>query len=321
MSGLIFAPGSVFPQCHASTLAALPGGRLVAAWFAGTAEKDADTAIWGAHFDGAAWSAPSRWCKLGDQPHWNPVLFAGPDGLLHLWFKTGADCAVWRSWRSLSRDGGRTWTTAEPFLPDDVLARGPVRCQPIVTAQGIWLAGSSEENVTDADGRSWWPYIERSADGGRTWTAAPIRLAAGAPPGKGGIQPTLWTSASGVHCLLRTGLGEIYRSDSLDDGRSWCPAYSTGLPNNNAGIAVAALPDGRLALLWNPIGADWGPRTPLRLSLSGDNGRTWRMQADLASGAGEFSYPALIVQDGRLAATWTDRRTSIAWWRGAGAVA
>jgi len=36
--GDIFAPGSAFAQCHASTVAALPGGRLIAAWFGGTAE-------------------------------------------------------------------------------------------------------------------------------------------------------------------------------------------------------------------------------------------------------------------------------------------
>ena len=44
-SGDIFAPGSAFAQCHASTLVALPDGHLMAAWFAGTAESDPDAAI------------------------------------------------------------------------------------------------------------------------------------------------------------------------------------------------------------------------------------------------------------------------------------
>ena len=65
---------------------------------------------------------------------------------------------------------------------------------------------------------------------------------------------------------------------------------------------------------WNPVTKG---RTPLRLSLSHDNGLTWTRHRELATGEGEFSYPALIVTaDGRLAATWTDRRTSIACWRG-----
>ncbi len=309
----IFPPGgSAFAQCHASTIIALPGGRLAAAWFGGTAEKDPDTAIWGARFDGTAWSAPRCWFKLGEQAHWNPVLFAAPDGRLHLWFKVGADVPLWRSWRSTSVDGG-AWAPAEPFIPGDALARGPVRCQPVVTASGAWLAPASEERLPGPHGSGWWPYIDRSEDGGRTWAIAPISL----PAGAAAIQPALWTSATGAHCLLRTNRGEILRSDSTDDGRTWCPAYGTGLPNNNAGVAVATLPDGRLLLLWNPVATDWGPRTPLRLSLSEDDGRTWRTLQDLADGEGEFSYPALAVAaDGLVSATWTDRRRTIGFWQG-----
>lgn len=308
----IFPPGTPCAQCHASTIAALPGGRLVAAWFAGTAEKDPDTAIWGAHFDGAAWSTPRCWFKLGYVAHWNPVLFAAPDGRLHLWFKIGVDCAQWRTWRSVSHDGGVTWAPAQAFIPEDALARGPVRCPPLATASGAWLAPASEERLGGSSGPGWWPYIDRSTDGGQTWAVVAVPT----PVGTNIIQPTLWTSPAGVHCLLRTNQGTIYRSDSVDDGCTWSPAYSTGLPNNNAGIAVAALPDGRLLLLWNPVATDWGPRTPLRLSASLDDGRSWTTVQDLASGDGEFSYPALAVSDGLVTATWTDKRTTIGFWQG-----
>ena len=44
----IFQPGSApFPSCHASTVVALKGGELMAAWFGGTAEGAPDVAIWG----------------------------------------------------------------------------------------------------------------------------------------------------------------------------------------------------------------------------------------------------------------------------------
>lgn len=308
----IFKAGSAFAQCHASTIATLPDGRLVAAWFAGTAEKDPDTAIWGATCDGTMWSAPACWFKLGNQAHWNPVLFPAPDGVLHLWFKVGVDCAAWRTWRSRSHDGGRTWLPAAPFIAEDALARGPVRCPPLVSRAGTWLAPASEERLPGPNGPGWWPYIDRSEDGGHTWAMVAVPV----PAGINAIQPTLWSSAAGLHCLLRTNQGEIHRSDSTDDGRSWCQAYGIGLPNNNAGIAVASLPDGRLAMLWNPVGKDWGPRTPLRLSLSTDDGRTWTTLQDLATGEGEFSYPALTVRDGLITATWTDKRTTIGWWQG-----
>lgn len=310
---VIFLPGSTpCAQCHASTVAALPGGRLAAAWFGGTAEKDPDTAIWGALYDGDSWSPPRCWFKLCQQAHWNPVLFAGPDERLHLWFKVGPDCARWRSWRSVSDDGGVTWTPATPFIPEDALARGPVRCPPIPTASGAWLAPASEESLPGPAGPGWWPYVDRSVDGGRTWTVHPIPV----PAGVNAIQPTLWSSQAGLHALLRTNQGAIWRSRSTDDGHTWCPAYATRLGNNNAGIAVTPLPDGRLLLLWNPVATDWGPRTPLRLSVSDDDGASWSTVTDLATGEGEFSYPAVVVVDGLASATWTDRRTTIGWWQG-----
>jgi len=308
----IFAPGSVFAQCHASTLAALPGGRLAAAWFGGTAERDPDTAIWGALFDGTTWSEPRRWFKICGEAHWNPVLFVAPDGRLHIWFKVGPEVPRWRSHRSVSDDGGATWAQAVPFIPEDALARGSVRCPLLVTRAGTWLAPGSEERVAGLHGGGWWPYIDRSEDAGRTWAIAPIRL----PPKAGGIQPTLWESASGVHALMRSTTGEMLRSDSTDDGRTWCPAYGNGLPNNNSGIIVAPLADDHLLMLWNPVGKDWGPRTPLRLSRSRDDGRSWETIRDLATGEGEFSYPALVVADGLVSATWTDRRTTIGFWQG-----
>jgi hypothetical protein len=66
------------------------------------------------------------------------------------------------------------------------------------------------------------------------------------------------------------------RSDSEDGGKTWCCAYETGLPNNNSGIDLVKLPSGGLVLAWNPVGNlpnyYKGPRTPLELSYSDDNG-------------------------------------------------
>lgn len=311
---LIFEPGSTFAQCHASTVAQSSDGRLLVAFFAGSHERHPDTAIWMALSDGDRWEAPREVFKINDQPHWNPVLFAAPDGVLHCWFKTGPDCARWVSWHALSDDGGKSWSQPEAVQHGN-LPRGPVRCPPIVLTDGTWLAGASDELTPNEDGYIWWPFIERSTDGGNTWTAHPIRLEEGSPTGKGCIQPTLWESAPRrVHCMLRSTLGTIYRADSEDAGKTWSRAYRTALPNNNSGIVVARMSSGILAMAWNPVTTR---RTPLRLSLSQDNGQTWTRHRDLATGAAEFSYPALIATgDGRLVATWTDRRTSIACWQG-----
>src|SRR4051794_12351556 len=74
-----------FPSCHASTIAETPGG-LVAAWFGGSDEGEADVCIWLSRKDaaGGAWSAPVEVAGgIGEtgrrHPCWNPVLFQQPN--------------------------------------------------------------------------------------------------------------------------------------------------------------------------------------------------------------------------------------------------
>ncbi|MHB8277067.1 MAG: exo-alpha-sialidase [Candidatus Humimicrobiaceae bacterium] len=75
--------------------------------------------------------------------------------------------------------------------------------------------------------------------------------------------------------LLRSTEGCIYRSDSTDGGRTWTDAYPTELPNNNSGIDIVKMENGTLVLVYNPVGINWGPRTPVALTASFDNGKTW----------------------------------------------
>ena len=73
--------------------------------------------------------------------------------------------------------------------------------------------------------------------------------------GRGVIQPTLWESIPDqVHMLLRSTEGMIYRSDSKDGGDTWTEAYATELPNNNSGIDMIRSEDGKLFLVYNPVG-------------------------------------------------------------------
>ena len=58
--------------------------------------------------------------------------------------------------------------------------------------------------------------------------------------------------------LVRSSNARIYRSDSKDYGKSWCPLYPTDMPNNNSGIDLIKLPDGALVLAYNPVGGDAG---------------------------------------------------------------
>ena len=110
---------------------------------------------------------------------------------------------------------------------------------------------------------------------------------------------------------MRSTRGWVYRTDSNDNGETWSPAYQTDLPNNNSGIDLVGLPDGTVVLVYNPISADWGSRSPLTVAVSTDNGKTWIKAMDLETEKGEFSYPAIIYEGGLLEISYTWRRTSI----------
>jgi predicted neuraminidase len=244
--------------------------------------------------------------------------------------------------------------------PEGEAGRGTVRTEQITLDGGAtWLAGGSTE-ATDldevrkiraaakADGNSphaaslevgWRSFVDRSFDGGRTWERSPYltvtdtHVLKGKLPSTDGaegeievqvglIQPSIWASSeTDVHVLCRSNGGAIYRADSTDSGRTWGPAVRTAMPNNNSGIDVCRLTgSGRLVMAHNPTGTNWGARTPLRLSVSSDNGHTWPIGLDVETTPdSEFSYPACVATstaegDGVcLTYTWNRVRMKCVW--------
>ncbi|MEA4890922.1 MAG: exo-alpha-sialidase [Clostridiaceae bacterium] len=114
--------------------------------------------------------------------------------------------------------------------------------------------------------------------------------------------------------LLRSTEGRIYRSDSADYGETWTHTYPTELPNNS-GIDLVQSSEGILYLIYNPVESNWGPRTPISLAVSEDDGKSWKKVQDLSNGEGEFSYPAIIADDDFLYITYTFKRQNIAFWK------
>ena len=56
----------------------------------------------------------------------------------------------------------------------------------------------------------------------------------------------------------------------------------------------------------------WGPRTPLWVSFSADDGETWPWKVVLEEGPGEYSYPTAVQsKDGTLHITHTYNRVAI----------
>jgi predicted neuraminidase len=311
----VFGDDRPFAHCHAPTIVHVRNNRFLVAWFAGDDEGAADVGIWLADRVQCRWSPPRLVAQVSRAPHWNPVLCRAPDGSVRLYFKVGYEIATWTTWLAESRDDGATWDAPRQLGVDDAVAPGPVKHKPLELPDGTWLAGNSVERG------EWRILIDRSSDAGHSWThGAYLELGdapENEPPGWGVIQPALWTSGGGhVHLLARSNAGALYRSDSQDNGRSWAPLRRTELPNNNSAIDLCRLADGTLVLVHNPVADNWGPRSPLRISLSFDNGQSWPHSRDLEEGDGEFSYPSIVPTPRGMAVVYSWNRTRIAFWHG-----
>ena len=309
----IFGDDRPFKECHASSLLRLDDGNFLVVWFGGTKEKNPDVGIWLSKGKPGKWSAPRQVAKIRDDAHWNPVLFSDGKGAVYLYFKVGKEIPTWETWVTASEDGGASWSEPVELVKDDKGGRGPVRNKPVILSDGAWLAGASHE-----DG-PWNVFTDRSEDNGKTWQATSyLALDRSQFNGKGVIQPTLWESTPGkVHILVRSTNGKIYRSDSEDFGKTWCALYATDMPNNNSGIDLVKLPDGRLVLAYNPVSGNWASRALLNIAISYDNGLTWPKNIVLENDAdekAEYSYPAIITYENRVALTYTWKRQRIVFW-------
>ena len=320
-----------FRACHCSTLVVAPNGDFLVTYFAGEREGTPDNAIWLSRCTGGTkWIPPVKILHDGT-PHWNPVLFRYGERV-YVFYKLGPTVHQWVSWYTYSDDSGYTWAKPQLLCPDDPDSRGPTRNKIILAADGSWLAPGSVENEIHFDA-----FIDRSEDQGKTWYKCPIDIAHNhgsrisrsqvwegllsnelwendlkkIEKWDGIIQPTLWRSeGSHVHALMRSTRGHIYRSDSRDNGKTWCQAYETYMPNNNAGIDVGKMADGTLVLVYNPIPWNWGRRTPISIALSTDNGETFTEPFPLETLEGELSYPSVNVEDPLIRITFTVNRRS-----------
>lgn len=267
----LFAPGRAFGQCHASTLTRLPDGSLFCAWFGGSQEGASDVCIYGALQSGERWSAPFLLASGDGEPCWNPVLYTRPDGRTLLYFKRGAPIARWRSYVQESQ-GCLAWSDAGSSARATRAASAPSRTSPFpCRTEPCWDLPPRKGRTAGAASRiyprtaaSIFPGVRRSP-----WTAVPSPSLASSNPASG------WMRQGVVHALMRSGEGVLYASHSLDMGRSWSLAEKTSVPNNNCGIDLCRLDNGLLVLCHNPVSGNWGPRSPLILSVSQDEGQTF----------------------------------------------
>ena len=334
----VYCQDGDFPSVHATTIVERKNGDLVCAYFGGSYEGCSDVCIWtnvkkkGSDSWGRPVMAADGVFKIGTadalraglndsvprKACYNPVLFEMPDGELWLFFKIGANVQNWTGWLVKSRDGGKTWSKKEA-LPEGFL--GPVKNKPLLIGNRLICGSSTEKGgwkfhveIYDLKTKEW-RYVgpieaELSSFTNEPGVMRPI----------GCIQPSILQLSDGrLMVLMRTRNGRLARSYSSDQGDTWTRVELTDLPNNQSGTDAVTLHDGRHVLIYNDFetlpGTPKGPRTPLSIAVSNDDGQTWQKVLTLeASPISQYSYPAIIEgRDGSLHVTYTWRRQRVAY--------
>ena len=342
---------SRYPSSHAAMIHELENGDMMTVWFAGTVESAVDTVILSSRLKKgeSAWSTPEIVVNVDHHAAGNPRLFYGPDGAL--WLIAPVNYGVWchggsRLFLKKSFDHGHTWTDLAMFI-DEFGILGKNRPYQLRSDKNIWIVPTEDEDkyicnfIRSEDGgksweivgdlgkdenirvdqpaliefddgrlmvfmRSWEGHIYKSysEDSGRTWSS---------------VEATeLLNNNSGIDITRArdSRLFLVHNPTALSESGTLIVDQSLkGTPGFELTVSEFSR-DKKGAREKNPdivlIYPKWGPRTPLRLSVSKDNGASWETVRDIENQAGEYSYPSIMQKsDGSLHIVYTYNRTRI----------
>ena len=337
---------------HASMVVELPSGELLACWFHGSGERTADdVVVLGARLKRGArrWSAPFQMADTPGYPDTNATMFVDPRKRLWLMWPTilanewHTALMKYRIAADYSGDGPPRWSTSEVLhvTPGDEFARAVsadadrlLASGPADPQVGAYLERRKKDAADKLTRRLGWmtrahPYVldgtrlivplysdgfdfslmAISDDWGATWkTSAPL-------VGPGNVQPSLARRKDGTLVAYMRDNGpppkRLMISRSGDRGETWTVVEDSDLPNPGSGAEVLVLKSGAWALVYNDLERD---RYSLAVSLSEDEGRTWRWTRHIERDSdpsdpqrrGQYHYPSIIqAADGTLHATYS----------------
>jgi predicted neuraminidase len=289
-----FASSDLEDFVHSASITDLPGGDLMAVWFAGTREGAADVQIRAARFDAASgqWSAErvlaSREStqravgkhirKLG-----NPVISLAPDNRLWL-FYVSVSIGGWAGSAvnaMVSDDFGATWSAprqlvTSPFLNISTL----VRATPVFHADGSIGLPVYHEFLGKFP-----EYLHLSANGE---VLGKHRIG----KGRYSLQPTVVAlDDKRAVALLRYAGEEHHRvlaSYSEDAGRNWSQPEPVEPSNPNSSLAAVGRPDGSLLVAMNDLEDG---RFRLTLYATDANLSNWRNLGELDESPNPWGEP------------------------------
>jgi len=314
-SSLLPKPGNA-PSSHSNDMTPLPGGRMIAFWWAGSRESGPDVKVYASHWTEGHWSTPWEVASrdslgaalgYGVRRIGNPVAWTSADGRIDL-FVVATGLGGWAASRVVqlvSHDLGRNFSIKR-LLPVSPLfnTSALVRTTPVALADGGYLLPAYFEM-----GIKYPLMLAFNQAGDPRWMSRiGQRIST--------LQPTVVPfSGTEIHAWMRDFSDErrVQHARSSDGGVSWDDLPALDLPNQNTSLAAIRLSNGNVVMLHNHIMPGSSDRNILRLSITED-GRNWTRVADIAQGrAGEeFSYPDMQQIGKELHITYSSRREAIA---------
>lgn len=299
-TGPIFEYDEARPSNHASSIAVMPNGDLLATWFGGAHEGFPDVSLWAARRSpGGQWSQPYVLVSDPEKALGNSVLFVDSKSIVWLFYviKYGEGWADWGTCHIFvqnSSDSGATWSAPRQITSELGYI---IRANAIETSDGeIMLPLYIEDPAQPMQSVIW-----VSGDGFNSWHEYRVPITDPA-----NLQPSVTPLDENNYILFarhHTVPGKIWVSLSNDSGKTWKEPFKHRLNNPDSGIALITLHSGGLVLAWNDSKF---VRTPLKVALSEDGGKTWPFEKTLESASGEFSYPFLVqAPDGTIHLTYT----------------
>lgn len=299
------------PQ-RAPSLAVLPDDTLVVAWQEVLGEGRGEIRVARSRDRGQTWAHRVRVDRERSVDAWVPSLAAdAATGALHLAFVDTRDTNR-RVFHTRSDDAGATWRRParidarerDPVSPDATLSN---EWSPRIAARGgrVVVAYTHRERPDPAEQPSWDAYVVESADGGGSF-GAPRRLDDGGFPERIAADPAIALDAAGAWRVAFS----TYRGAKADSDLALASESAAGLafasePRDAWWPALAALPDGGVALAWQDFRAGGNDiyiaRAGAAAALRVDDGGTGDAQA--------WRPRIAAAADGTLYVFWEDSRS------------
>ncbi|MFM1802623.1 MAG: hypothetical protein RJA81_1975 [Planctomycetota bacterium] len=299
------------PYKHPACLEELSNGDILMVYYGGQGEYANDTAVFASRRKNGEtqWSNPVEIARDPIRSLGNGVIWQAPNGWVWMFYvvRFGPTWSDSRIQAKISKDLGQTWS--DPTVVS--FERGlMVRNRPIVLANGTYLLpayeekGEDKEEVGKESVSTCYGFDPKNPSQG--WQ----RLGS-IHSDKGNIQPAIVELQPNhllAYCRRGGGYGPnssgfIVAGESFDGGKTWTRGSDTSFPNPNSAVDMVKLRNGHLVLIYNHSMSE---RTPLRVAVSTDGGKTWPAYRDLGSEKNTYAYPIMFQsKDGRLHAVYT----------------